>query len=106
MKWLLINPPIGVFYEAVVPPIGLGYLAAALRAAGHDVEILDINLWRWPQDEVRRRLAASDADVFGITGLISQYTYNRELADLIKEIHPHCPVVQGGRMVLTYIQAS
>ena len=31
MKFLLVNPPIGVFYEAVVPPIGLSYLAAALR---------------------------------------------------------------------------
>ena len=99
MKWLLINPPIGVFYEAVVPPIGLAYLASALRAAGHDAEILDINLWRWPPDEVRRRLAASDADIFGITGLISQYSYNKELAGIVKELHPTKPVVQGGMMV-------
>jgi anaerobic magnesium-protoporphyrin IX monomethyl ester cyclase len=99
MKFLLINPPIGVFYEAVVPPLGLAYLAAALRQAGHDAEILDINLWRWPEDEVRRRLAASDADAFGITGLISQYTYNRWLAEVIKQLHPDRPVVQGGMMV-------
>src|SRR5206468_7953434 len=99
MKWLLINPPIGVFYEAVVPPIGLAYLASALRAAGHQAEILDINLWRWPEDEVRRRLAASDADVFGITGLISQYSYNKWLAGAIKQIHHDRPVVQGGMMV-------
>ena len=99
MKFLLINPPIGVFYEAVVPPIGLAYLAAALRQAGHQAEILDINLWRWPPDEVRRRLAASDADAFGITGLISQYTYNKWLADTIKEEYPDRPVIQGGMMV-------
>src|SRR5437588_6275950 len=99
MKWLLINPPIGVFYEAVVPPIGLAYLAAVLREAGHAVEILDINLWRWPEDEVRRRLAASDAGAFGITGLISQYSYNKWLADLLKQMHPDRAVVQGGMMV-------
>ncbi len=99
MKVLLINPPIGVFYEAVVPPIGLAHLASVLRQAGHQAELLDINLWRWPEDEVRRRLAASDADAFGITGLISQYTYNRWLADLIKELHPDRPVIQGGMMV-------
>jgi radical SAM superfamily enzyme YgiQ (UPF0313 family) len=99
MKFLLINPPIGVFYEAVVPPIGLAYLAAVLRQAGHEAEILDINLWRWPEDEVRRRLAASEADAFGITGLISQYTYNKWLADLIKELHPERVVIQGGMMV-------
>src|SRR5438445_13718913 len=99
MKWLLINPPIGVFYEAVVPPIGIAYLASALRAGGHSAEILDINLWRWPEDEVRSRLAASDADAFGITGLISQYSYNKWLAELVKQLHPDCPVVQGGMMV-------
>ena len=99
MKFLLINPPIGVFYEAVTPPIGLAYLASSLRAAGHDAEILDINLWRWTDDEVRDRLKTSDADVFGITGLISQYTYNLELAALLKELHPDRPVVQGGMMV-------
>jgi anaerobic magnesium-protoporphyrin IX monomethyl ester cyclase len=99
MKFLLINPPIGVFYEAVVPPLGLAYLASALRQAGHQVEILDINLWRWPESEVRRRLAASDADAFGITGLISQYSYNRWLAEVLKELHPTRVVVQGGMMV-------
>ncbi len=99
MKFLLINPPIGVFYEAVVPPIGLAYLAAALRQGGHEAEILDINLWRWPEDEVRRRLAASNADAFGITGLISQYTYNKWLAGAIKWAHPDRPVIQGGMMV-------
>jgi radical SAM superfamily enzyme YgiQ (UPF0313 family) len=99
MKFLLINPPIGVFYEAVVPPIGLAYLAAVLRQAGHEAEILDINLWRWSEAEVRQRLAASDADAFGITGLISQYTYNKWLATAIKEVHPDRPVIQGGMMV-------
>lgn len=99
MKFLLINPPIGVFYEAVVPPIGLAYLAAALRQAGHQAEILDINLWRWPEEEVRRRLAVTDADAFGITGLISQYTYNKWLVTAVKEAHPDRPVIQGGMMV-------
>jgi radical SAM superfamily enzyme YgiQ (UPF0313 family) len=79
--------------------LGLAYLAAALREAGHQPEILDINLWRWPEPEVRRRLAASDADAFGITGLISQYAYNKWLAELLKELHPTRVVVQGGMMV-------
>ena len=43
MKTLLIQPPIRDFYQTSVrtQPIGLAYLAAALRAGGHEVELLD-----------------------------------------------------------------
>jgi radical SAM superfamily enzyme YgiQ (UPF0313 family) len=43
MKILLIQPPISDFYRTSIrtQPIGLAYLAASLRAHGHEVEILD-----------------------------------------------------------------
>ena len=43
MKILLIQPPVRDFYQTSIrtQPIGLAYLAASLRAHGHEVEILD-----------------------------------------------------------------
>ena len=43
MKILLIQPPIQDFYQTSIrtQPIGLAYLAASLKAHGHEVEILD-----------------------------------------------------------------
>ena len=43
MKVLLINPPVRDFYDTPMrrQPLGLLYLAAALRQRGHTVELLD-----------------------------------------------------------------
>ena len=43
MKILLIQPPVRDFYQTSIrtQPIGLAYLAASLRAHGHEAEILD-----------------------------------------------------------------
>jgi anaerobic magnesium-protoporphyrin IX monomethyl ester cyclase len=48
MKVLLIQPPIRDFYQTAVrtQPIGLAYLAAALKAHGHSVEVLDCQTHR------------------------------------------------------------
>ena len=44
MKILLIQPPVEDFYQTSLRtlPVGLLYLAASLRCAGIDVEILDL----------------------------------------------------------------
>ena len=53
MRILLVSPPyLGVFtfFGLRIPPMGLGYIPAAVREAGHEVRILDLrhkNLSRW-----------------------------------------------------------
>ena len=46
MKILLIQPPIQDFYHTSIrtQPMGLAYLAASLKAYGHEVEILDCQI--------------------------------------------------------------
>ena len=41
MRVVLINPP---FCEPSSPPLGLAYLASALRAQKYDYRIADLNL--------------------------------------------------------------
>lgn len=79
--------------------MGLGYIAAVLRLRGHEVQVLDINACRWSQEEVEDRIASSDADLFGITGMITVYRKIKPLTFLIKKHHPDKVVVLGGGAV-------
>lgn len=71
MRVLLVRPPRRDPLDAglTVPPLGLAYIGASLREAGHAVEILDalaLDL-SWP--ELERRLAASRPDVLGLSAM-------------------------------------
>lgn len=51
----------------VAPPIGLAYVAASTRTAGHDVHVLDLFDRRRPLDDLRARVAALAPDVVAIS---------------------------------------
>lgn len=83
MKVLLVSPYRGRTYESVgirVPPLGLLYVAGALRHAGHDV-MLDLS----EDAEAQERLDFSDADVVGITSTTSQFKKALRLAEAAHE---------------------
>ena len=71
MKILLIQPPPRrIEYEGIiVPPLGLAYLAAALRGDGHDVQILDAFALRLDWDTFEARVAGATAELIGVTGM-------------------------------------
>lgn len=94
MKVLLINPLMSG--EARFFPLGLGYIAQVLLESGHDVTVLDIDAYKWNQDEVQARIAASDFDIAGITALITQYPYVKWLTKAIKGLNPSARIVVGG----------
>ncbi|MHB9150573.1 MAG: B12-binding domain-containing radical SAM protein [Thermoleophilia bacterium] len=51
------------------PPLGVAYLAAALRDAGHEVEVLDCTFLK--PAEAYGRVANGDADVVGVYGMLT-----------------------------------
>lgn len=99
LKILLINPPCR---RAVEVPLGLGYIASALRLAGHKVAILDINGSGLSQDRVIYAVKNMDFDLAGIGGLTPTYKYVKWLSSVIKKIKPRVPIV-AGNMVSTAI---
>ena len=96
MKILLLNPPVREWAKPNCFPSGLGYLSSVLLEAGHQVEVLDINGHRYSKSEVEAKIAASDADVFGVGGLITVYKYIKWLIQIIKRHHPNKIVIGGG----------
>lgn len=75
-------------------PLGIAYLAAALRAAGFEADLSDLHDADW--EAVHNRLAASKADVVGI----SCFTFDRvnalRTAALARQALPDATVVMGG----------
>jgi len=82
--------------HTVTPPLGIGYLAACVRARGHDVVILDLAKKRMNAGQGIRELVALNPDLIGISILSTAYLPARELISEIKRRLPGVPVVVGG----------
>jgi radical SAM superfamily enzyme YgiQ (UPF0313 family) len=96
MKILLINPLVREWAKPNVLPLGLGYIASMLRNAGHDVDVMDINAFRWESEEVEKRIRDAEFDVVGIGAIVTVYRYVKWLTQILKKYHPEKKIVVGG----------
>jgi len=122
MKILLIFPPSTIYgadpaSPAIIPPLGLAYLAGYLRKHGYsDVHILDA---MFPKDRIIRtentaRYGLTDEELFkaiseynaDIIGISCMYTVHssdaHNVARIVKEINRNIPVVFGGAHSSTF----
>jgi len=117
LKIQLIHPPVFLNVAAMTAlrpslPLGLAYVAASLRQAGHAVSVLDavgqapgqvtsgprkkLVLLGLTPEQIVARLDA-DADAFGITNMWSfSWPVVREICRAVKARFPHKPLVAGG----------
>lgn len=96
MKMLLINPPIREWAKPNCFPTGLGYIAAVLLKDGFEVEVLDINGYRFTKEEVEKKIRDAHFDVAGIGGIVTTYKYVKWLVPILKKYHPDKKVIVGG----------
>ncbi|HED66520.1 MAG TPA: B12-binding domain-containing radical SAM protein [Planctomycetes bacterium] len=115
MRIQLIHPPVYLNVHAMTAlrpslPLGLAYIAAVLREAGHEVSLLDAvaeaptqvtadrhlhRLGLTPEEIVER--LDEGADAFGLTNMWSfSWPLVRALIEGIKERFPDKPLVCGG----------
>ena len=115
MRVCLVRPPSIInplaYIGSLTPPIGLAYLAASLRKAGHDVSLVD-GIGENPEqstplagnlvargltfDEIVARIPPG-AQLVGVSGMFSsEWTQIRELVNRIAAAHPAVPLVAGG----------
>lgn len=93
MKILLINPPGKTSF--ITPPLGLLYLAASLRKAGHQPLILDFLLEKFDQNSLFK-IITQGVKVIGISAVTPLIHNAIFLADLIKKKFPEKIIVLGG----------
>ena len=89
---LLINPgfDLGTYKKrgTIVFPFGLGYIASYAEKHGHQIKVWDILGTKLGFEEVKRiinDLNFSDYDIIGITGIVTQFSYVKQLSELIRE---------------------
>ena len=94
MRITLINPPVRTWAPPNWVPLGLCYLAGALRREGAHVSILDLNATRPDEAETQRLVDEIDADWVGIGGIVTTYAHIKQLAGMVAK--RGIPVVIGG----------
>lgn len=78
-------------------PLGLGYVAAVLRQAGHNVEFSDLAFCDGePATRLRQEVRAANAQAVGFTVQTPQYDEFLDLMTKAKKHLPGIPIVIGG----------
>jgi anaerobic magnesium-protoporphyrin IX monomethyl ester cyclase len=126
MKVCLIEPPKFVsltnFVSTIsMPPIGLAYIAAAIREEGHEVTVVDApgsapRSYHLFKDEIRVRgltqdqiveLIPADVQVIGLGCMFtSHWVYVRELVSKIHKLFPDAYLLMGGEHVTGFPEYS
>jgi len=78
-------------------PLGIAYVGAALKAAGHVVTPWDIHAENPSWEQIEQKLQQFDFDAVGISAISSQYDYVKRLARLIRR-NRDVPVIVGGAL--------
>jgi radical SAM superfamily enzyme YgiQ (UPF0313 family) len=105
VRVLLVNPsyPFEEFPRLLVT---LPYLASALVAEGHEVEILDLLLARTTPDKIERRMARFRPDLVGITSVTLNHHIAEEIARVVRKCDARVPIAMGGPHVSFEIEGS
>ena len=102
MRIALVQPPPRSEFDrhwANHPGLGIAYVAASLRAAGHSLEVLDGKLGGLTVDDIATRVRQDRPDLVGITCMTVEFPRAVELARRIKRDRPGVPIVVGGAHV-------
>ena len=97
MKILLVAPPKRALKDSALhPAVGLGYLATALRKAGHAPDIQDSLANKWTVEDVVAHVRAQRPDVVGVTMFSQALSGVRELLAGIKRADRKVVTIVGG----------
>ncbi|MBN1470901.1 MAG: B12-binding domain-containing radical SAM protein [Syntrophaceae bacterium] len=97
-KILLIKPRFfdGFFHTAITQPIGLMYIGATLKKAGHETKIHDCALDYKDLHILQRTLMDWKPDFIGISIIVTEIELVKKIMKMIRDILPHVPVTFGG----------
>lgn len=79
-------------------PLGLAYIASALREAGHDVSIYNQDIYHYPDNHLTQYLNENRFDVVGIGVIAGYYQYKKllKLSDAINASNQRPIYIIGG----------
>ncbi len=95
MKIVLVKPVDTSAFD-ISPDLGIGYLAATLRAAGHEVEILDCIKEKLDMERFTKHFSNNRYDVVGFKAFAVDLSTVRESLKIIEKTRPEAVRIVGG----------
>ena len=95
MKILFINVSIRPDADWTQFPVGLGYVMTAVKHAGYDFDVLDIDINKYTDDEVEAHIRTHHYDVVAFGTIVTHYRWSRWLIKTVKKHQPGCCVIVG-----------
>jgi len=106
VKILLVVPPSDFLAQGYgvkakvkagqLPPLGVGYIAAYLERAGHEVGILDATAMELTVEQAVDQVASAAPELVGLSVLTNYAPHAKQLAAAIKRRLPQVKIVLGG----------
>lgn len=91
----MINIPLRPSLPLKLFPVGLGYVATAMKRAGWEFDLLDLEILRWDSDQIQNYFKNNKFDVVCMGCMVTGYKHIKYLSGLIKENNPECKIIVG-----------
>lgn len=95
MNILLVNISLRPESKLKLFPIGIGYIATAMKKAGFDFDYVDIDVNRYTDEEVETLIKKETYDVVCMGCIVTGYKYVKDLAAKIRKYHHDSYIVVG-----------
>ena len=96
-KVLLIKPRfLGLEFQVITQPMGLLYIGAVLKGAGHETRLHDCAADYRDLKILRKTIRDWRPDHIGISLIVVELEQTRKIMRIIRDILPQTPVIFGG----------
>ena len=112
MKVMLISPPYPkdrIFRKsmknlgAILPPLGIAYIAAMLEKYGHKCKIIDgpamSTVLGYDFEDLEKDIKEFNPDIMGVSAQTSQVEHAKKAMRLIKTLNQNCLTILGGTLI-------
>jgi len=100
MKIAICNVPLrSENLKTTYPPLGALAVMRSLQMSGYDPVFYDINIFRYPEEEMKEYFLKNKFDVVGISATVStSYKFVKNISSLIRAVSPDTAIVVGGAL--------
>lgn len=103
MEILLINICLRKEPAVKLFPIGLGYIATAIKNAGFAFDLLDIDAHRYTDEQIEDFIRKKKYDVICMGCVVTGYKIVKILAAIARKYHPHSKIVVGNSVATSIV---
>jgi len=95
MNILVINVSLRPNSRLRLFPLGLAYITTSMKNAGYAFDIIDVDLYRYNDEEVAKLLMKKNYDVVCMGCIVTGYKFVKNLCSMIKKSHPGSTIIIG-----------